>query len=126
MMLGADAVQIGTAFLACDESGASSAHRASLFSKEARDTVLTRAFTGRLACGIRNRYVSEMAPYAGDYAPYPVQSWLAGGYKQAAFAAGRSDLVSLWAGQSASLLTHHGAEALFRSLVAETGRLLAW
>jgi nitronate monooxygenase len=125
LMLGADAVQIGTAFLACDESGASKAHRDALFSDAARETVLTRAFTGRLARGIRNRYSNEMARYAGDFAPYPVQSWLAGGFKTAAFAQGRGDLVSLWSGQSAGLLHHHRAGDLMQSLLAETDRVLA-
>ena len=54
LMLGADAVQIGTAFLACNESGAEPLHRAALFSETARQTMLTRAFSGRLARTIRN------------------------------------------------------------------------
>jgi nitronate monooxygenase len=125
LMLGADAVQIGTAFLACDESGASKAHRDALFSDAARDTVLTRAFTGRLARGIRNRYSDEMSRYVGDFAPYPVQSWLASGFKPAAFAQGRGDLVSLWSGQSAGLLHHHRAGDLLQSLLDETDHAFA-
>jgi nitronate monooxygenase len=52
--LGAEGVQIGTAFLATEESGASSLHRNALLSEKARSTALTRGFTGRLARGIRN------------------------------------------------------------------------
>src|SRR5690606_25196006 len=61
LALGAQAAQIGTAFLACAESNAAEAHRAMLFSDRARHTVLTRAFSGRLARGIRNRWSEEMA-----------------------------------------------------------------
>src|SRR5207253_8858692 len=55
LALGAEAVQIGTAFLACDESGASRLHREALRGPDAGHTGLTRGFTGRLARGIRNR-----------------------------------------------------------------------
>jgi nitronate monooxygenase len=125
LMLGADGVQIGTAFLACEESAASPPHRAALFSQDARRTVLTRAFTGRLARGIPNRYVEEMSRHEGDFAPYPAQSWLAGGFKQAAIGAGRGDLISLWAGQAAPLVRHKLARGLFDELVATTGAALA-
>ncbi len=54
LKLGASAAQIGTAFLACEESNASPLHRAKLFSADARRTTLTRAFTGRLARSIHN------------------------------------------------------------------------
>lgn len=120
IVLGADGVQIGTAFLACDESNASAPHRKALFSEQAKRTVLTRAFTGRLARGIRNRFAEEMSAYEGDFAPYPAQSWLAAGFKPAAIAQERGDLISLWAGQSAGLLRHRQAEQLLRALVAET------
>lgn len=119
LMLGADGVQIGTAFLACDESNASLPHREALFSEHAKRTVLTRAFTGRLVRGIRNRYAEEMSAYEGDFAPYPAQSWLAAGFKPAAIAQGRDDLISLWAGQAAGLLKHRDSESLLRALVAE-------
>ena len=56
-LLGADAVQVGTAFLACEESGTTDEHRAALLSNQAESTVLTRAFSGRLARGLRNRWV---------------------------------------------------------------------
>ena len=60
LTLGADAVQIGTAFLACDESGASPLHRKLLFGDDANYTGLSRAYTGRLARGVYNRFAREM------------------------------------------------------------------
>lgn len=125
LCLGAQAVQIGTAFLACDESAASELHRTSLRSPDARYTALTRAFTGRLARGIRNRFIEEMGSRKAAIAPYPAQAWLTAQPKKSALAAGRADLLSLWSGQSASLIRHRHAAELMRSLEAETAMALS-
>ena len=126
MMLGADGVQIGTAFLACEESGASAPHRRTLWSEEAQRTILTAGFTGRLARGIPNRLAGAMEAFADDLAPYPIQRWLTGTLKAAAVAQGRADLISLFAGQAAPLLRHRSAGALFSSLVRETDEAFGW
>jgi nitronate monooxygenase len=125
LMLGAQGAQIGTAFLACKESAASDLQRDKLFSIDARYTALTRAFSGRLARGIRNRFMDEMQAHADSLPIYPVQNWLTGQIKPAAIAQGRSDLMSLWSGQSAPLLLHRDAATLLRSLVEETSTVLA-
>lgn len=119
LTLGADAVQMGTAFLACEESAASAPHREALFAARPGSTVLTRMFSGRLARGLRNRYVDDMTRYT-DPAPYPIQGWLSGRFKAEAIKQGRSDLISLWAGQGVSLLQHRHAVALFDDLVKQT------
>lgn len=115
--LGAEAVQIGTAFLACEESYASPLHKKKLFSPDARYTALTRAFTGRLARGIVNRIMTEMQPHASDFAPYPAQSWFTGQVKRACIEQNRDDLMSLWCGQSAPLLQHQRASELMQALI---------
>jgi nitronate monooxygenase len=120
LTLGADAVQVGTAFLACEESGTSALHRAALFSQAAQDTTLSRVFTGRLARAIRSGYSEEMAAYGDDLAPYPAQNWLTNSLRPAAIEQGRSDLLTFYAGQSAALLRHHTAGELFGALVRET------
>ncbi len=114
LALGAQGVQVGTGFLACDESGASARHRAALFSRDAEHTVLTRTFTGRLSRGLKNRLAVEMPEPA---APYPIQSWFAGQLKAAARKQDRSDLVSVWSGQIAPNLKHRSARALMAELV---------
>jgi nitronate monooxygenase len=115
--LGADAVQIGTAFLACEESGATSEHRAALFGPQAGSTELTRAFSGRLARGIRNRWVADMSGRTHELAPFPVQSWFMSQLQTAAVDAQRTDLMPLWAGQIAPNLRHHGAAAVMDELI---------
>jgi nitronate monooxygenase len=119
LALGAQGVQIGTAFLACDESSASAAHRELLFAQAGRDTVLTKAFTGRLARSIRNRFTEDMKAHEPKLPPFPVQSWFAGTLKDPSVAQGRTDLLSLSAGQSAGLLRHKAAKALFDELIFE-------
>jgi nitronate monooxygenase len=118
LKLGAAAAQIGTAFLACEESNASPLHRAKLFSADARRTSLTRAFTGRLARSIHNDFIDALSGREQVLAPYPVQAWLTAQLKVAALAANRADVMSLWAGQGAPLLKHRRAAELLRALIA--------
>jgi nitronate monooxygenase len=117
---GAAAAQIGTAFLACEESNAAPLHRNELFGAGARRTSLTRAFTGRLARSIHNDFIDAARGAEAAIAPYPVHAWLTAHLRAPALAAGRTDIVSLWSGQGAPLLKHRRARALFESLVAET------
>jgi nitronate monooxygenase len=118
-LLGADAVQVGTAFLACEESGTTPEHRAALFSARADATALTRAFSGRLARGLRNRWVEEMSERTRDLAPFPVQGWFVSRMRAAAVAAQRTDLVSLWSGQIAPILRHRTATSLMNELTED-------
>ena len=125
LALGAHAVQIGTAFLACDESNAHPAHRAALRNAVHGDgTLLTRGFTGRLGRGLRNALADALDSPSVAWLPYPFQGHLIAALKQAALAQGRVDLVPFWGGQSAPLITHTRAGALFASLIesASAGR----
>jgi nitronate monooxygenase len=121
--LGAEAVQIGTAFLSCDESGASRLHRDALRGPEAAHTGLTRGFTGRLARGIRNRLMEELNRSGTEALPYPLQRGLVRNLSIAAEAGGRADLLPLWAGQSASLSTGTDVVAFLDSLVEDIATL---
>jgi len=124
LRLGASAAQIGTAFLACEESNAAPLHRAKLFSPDARRTTLTRAFTGRLARSIHNGFIDAMRGREAAFAPYPVHAWLTAKLRAAALSAGRTDLISLWSGQGAPLLRHRRARELFAWLVDGSARAM--
>jgi nitronate monooxygenase len=124
LKLGASAAQVGTAFLACEESGASTLHRAKLFSADARRTTLTRAFTGRLARSVHNDFIDALSGEEAALPPYPVHSWLLAQLRPAVLAAGRTDLISLWSGLGAPLLKHRRAAALLESLADGTARAL--
>lgn len=115
--LGAAGVQVGTAFLRTQQSAASAAHRAALSRVTADDTVLTRAVTGRLARGIRNRLVDHLEE-TGIVAPFPAQSWVVGALRAEANRRGDGDLQSLWAGQAAALARSDDAAEVFTELAA--------
>jgi nitronate monooxygenase len=117
--LGAEAVQMGTVFLACEESGASRLHREALLGAQAGHTSLTRGFTGRLARGIHNRLLEELNRSGVDILPYPLQRALVRNLSTAAEAAGRADLLPLWAGQSAGLSRCTEVSTFLSSLVDE-------
>lgn len=120
LALGADAVQIGTAFLATNQSNASQDHKDKLFTTDAKYTTLTKVFTGRLSRGIRNRLTEELENHEDLMAPYPLQSKFMGLLKAyPATANSNPNFKSYWAGQSASLLKHRDAKILMENLVNE-------
>ena len=93
---GAVAVLAGTALLRSDESGTSAVHRAALADPRRGDPVVTRAFTGRPARGLPNRFIEKFGPIAP--AGYPALHHLTSPLRKAAAAAGDPELVNLWAG----------------------------
>jgi nitronate monooxygenase len=117
--LGAEGVQMGTVFLACEESGASILHREALLSGQAKQTALTRGFTGRLARGIKNRLLDELNQEDVEVLPYPLQRVLVRSLSIPAEKAGRSELLPLWAGQSAGLSRCSDVRGLLDKLVKE-------
>jgi nitronate monooxygenase len=130
MALGAEAVQMGTVFLACEESGASLLHRQALRGKKAGHTALTKGFTGRLARAIHNRVMEDLNRNGTEILPYPLQRELVRNLAIAAEAAGRAELVPMWAGQSANLSTCNDVMAFLTSLVKEVseiaGPIIQW
>jgi nitronate monooxygenase len=114
LALGADAVQMGTAFLLSDQSTISAPWRAALQAASDDPTRLTRAFTGRHARGLENRFMREMRPVEGEVPAYPVQNRLTQPLRAAAAAADEADLISLWAGQGARLVEPGEAGDLVR------------
>jgi nitronate monooxygenase len=117
--LGADGIQIGTAFLGTEASGANAQHRAALLNHQAGDTVLTESLTGRLARGIRNRLTETLDAPANAILPYPLQRALVKNLLTLAEKSNRADLLQMWAGQSANLTRHTSATEFLHSLVAE-------
>jgi len=128
--LGAEGVQIGTAFLACEESGASALHRNAILSGNARRTGLTRGFTGRLARGIHNQLLEELNRPGVEILPYPLQRSLVRNLSILAVKAAKPELLQLWAGQSANMSRYSDVKTLLQALVSEVsaiaGPVLCW
>ncbi|MEU4562920.1 nitronate monooxygenase [Actinoplanes sp. NPDC023936] len=93
---GAAAVQCGTAFLLADEAGTRPAQRAAMLSGEFTETVVTRAFTGQPARGLRNRFIDEHS--AAAPVGYPAVHHLTAPIRAAAAEKGDAGALSLWAG----------------------------
>jgi nitronate monooxygenase len=118
---GASAAQLGTAFLRSPEAGTAPVHRAALATDT--PTAMTRAFTGRLARGIRNRFMAEHDRHAP--AAYPEVHYLTSPLRAAGRAADDPDLVNLWAGQTHELIRDLPAAQLVATLADEARAALA-
>ncbi|MFG3548267.1 nitronate monooxygenase [Streptomyces sp. NPDC047725] len=114
---GASAAQLGTAFLATPESGAHPLHKQALTNPLFVRTELTRAFSGRPARGLVNRFLREHGPYAP--AAYPEVHHLTAPLRKAAAKAGDAQGVALWAGQGHRMARELPAGELVEVLVAE-------
>ncbi|AMB84660.1 2-nitropropane dioxygenase [Pseudomonas agarici] len=114
-MLGASAVQLGTAYLFTPQARVSAFHRQALRTAKDSETALTNLFTGRPARGIMNRLMRDLGPIS-DMAPaFP----LAGGALLPLRAKGEADFSSLWSGQALRLGVELPAEALTRQLAKQ-------
>jgi len=120
LALGAEGVQIGTAFLPCAGSGASKPYAAALLSETAKRTGLTDAFTGRLARGLSNRLMDELKARRSPPLPFPLQHTVTQTFAGPAAKQGKTELMTLWAGQSASLCRCTDATELMTRLIAGT------
>ena len=114
---GAMAVQVGTALLLADEAGTNPVHRAALRSEEFTETVLTRAFSGRYARGLRNDFTRRFD--AGAPAGYPQVHYLTAPIRRAAVAAGDPHATSLWAGTGFRAARALPAAQIVRELAGE-------
>lgn len=119
LALGADAVQMGTAFLSCHESGISAAYKAALLAQKQDKTVLTSAFSGKLARGIQNKFIDCMADKQSSILDYPIQNGLTQGIRRQSKAIHSTEFMAMWAGQSAVQCRALSAKDLMKELVTE-------
>jgi nitronate monooxygenase len=120
LALGAQGVQMGTAFLTCQESSAHPLLKEAVLSMSDESTVVTRVFSGKPARGIVNTFIEALTPYEQAVPPYPVQNALTRDIRQAAGKQQRSEYLSMWAGQAGALGRRTDAESLIRELVEQT------
>lgn len=116
LALGASAVQVGTAYLCCDEADTGPLHRAALRDPAAGAPVLTRLFTGRPARGLVNRLMREVGALSGDAPAFPTATAALAPLRAKAEAAGLRDFTPLWSGQNRSGCGEPSAARLTRAL----------
>lgn len=119
LSLGAVAAQMGTAFLTCPESSAHPEYKKVLLSQKRDNTVLTRAFSGKLARGIENTFTQRMKKSKQYILDYPIQNTLTSSMRKKAKELGNVEFMSLWAGQSANLCRDVTVKELVKRLVGE-------
>ena len=122
LVLGAEGVQMGTAFLPCPESGIHPKYKEAVLAARSEETSLTRAFSGKLARGIRNGFMEEIDEQ--EVPPFPVQN----AYKDIRAAAAKVDRIeflSLWAGQAAGLGRAVPAAEVVEGTVREAAQRLS-
>ncbi|MFZ5720901.1 MAG: NAD(P)H-dependent flavin oxidoreductase [Pseudomonadota bacterium] len=119
LALGAAAVQMGTAFLLADEAVTSSPWRRAVAEVGDDPTRLTRAFTGRYARGVENRFMRLMHGVQDEVPAYPVQNRLTQPLRAAATQADEPEMISLWAGQGVRLAQPGAAGEMVRRWWAE-------
>jgi nitronate monooxygenase len=123
LALGASAVQMGTAFLTCHEAGVPDAYKQAILTAHEDLTRITRAFSGRPARGIVNRFMNEME--SDDVIlPFPLQNALTRPLRTAAAKQGRAEFLSLWAGQGVRLARRQSAQQLIARLASEMDRTI--
>lgn len=118
-MLGAAAVQIGTAYLFCSEAKVSKAHFHALHSASGSETALTNIFTGRPARGIVNRIMAELGPMCDAAPAFPLAGGALMPLRAIAEPLGDGGFMNLWAGQSVGLKHELSAHALTVQLATQ-------
>jgi len=120
LALGAQAAQLGTAFIPCPESGAAQVHKEALLAAREDNTTITEKFSGKPARGIANRFMREMNVRNAAQLAFPAQNSITGKLRAASGMAGNPDFVALWAGQALALSRVLPAAELIARLEAET------
>jgi nitronate monooxygenase len=120
LALGAQAAQLGTAFVVCSESGAPAVHKKAIAAMDGDETTMTSAFSGKPARGVRNSFIEMSRREAWPVLPFPVHAKLTAPLRQASARAGSEDFFSAWSGQAGSLARPMPAADLISTLVEET------
>jgi nitronate monooxygenase len=123
-MLGAVAVQVGTAFLHCPESLIGPAHRAALSDEAAERTAFANLFTGRLARGLPTRLTDALGRVRTEAPPYPTAAAALLPLARAAAERGEVGFSPMWAGQAARLAAPRPARDLVDRLASEALAIL--
>jgi len=119
LALGAQAVQMGTAFIPCPESGAPRVHKEAVLAAREDETLITEKFSGKPARGLANRFMREMHAKTAPQLAFPAQSAITGKLRAASARAGNPDFVAMWAGQGVALSRAMPAGDLVAKLEAE-------
>ncbi|MEH7014708.1 nitronate monooxygenase [Neobacillus niacini] len=123
LCLGAKGVQMGTAFLTCIESGAHKVYKEAIMHAKEDQIVLTRAFSGKWARGIKNKFITEMEKHEDLLPDFPVQNTLTQPIRKASSSQNNADYISLWSGQSPRLAKNQTVKNLLDTIITEAKKI---
>lgn len=124
LILGADAAQMGSTFVTCEESGAKKQHKAAILQSETDNTVVTPVFSGKAARGIRNDFIAKMEQHQYDLPAYPLQNTLTKEIRSEAAQQNRPDMMSLWSGQNPGGMKQQSAGDMISSIIAQMEEMI--
>lgn len=124
LVLGAQAAQIGTAFLTSSESGVNEPHKQAVLNSNEDQLAITAAFSGKPARGIRNDFITKMKKYEPYLPPYPIQNALTQPIRREAGKQKHSEWMSLWCGQNPRSCKQQPAEELIADIAAQIAQLI--
>ena len=115
--IGAKAAQLGTAFLTCPEAGTSKIHKHYLLNEQKRKTKITKAFSGRMARGINNKFIEEMS--GKKIFPFPIQNTITTPLRKVSKNNNNGEFINLWAGTNFNQVRDLSAKELMKNLADE-------
>ncbi|WP_335696751.1 NAD(P)H-dependent flavin oxidoreductase [Sporosarcina sp. P37] len=124
LTLGAQAVQMGTAFVTAAESGAKTQHIDAILTGTEDQTVITSVFSGKPARGIQNDFIREMKPYEESLPEYPIMNTLTTGIRGEAARQNRPEWIHLWSGQSPRLSKRKPAAELLSDIISQVNQII--
>ncbi|KRG12249.1 nitronate monooxygenase [Virgibacillus soli] len=124
MILGAEAVQMGTAFVTSLESGANIQHKEAILNSHEEQLVVTSTFSGKPARGIRNDFITKMAKHEQELPKYPLQNALTKSIRSEAAKQNRPEWMSLWCGQHPRLSKHQSASKLISDILSQIDEIM--
>src|SRR5699024_12826065 len=124
LMLRAEGVQMGTAFVTSEESGTNELHKEAILQSTADASVVTKVFSGKEARGIRNDFVDKMEVYEDELAKYPIQNMLTQPLRKEAAKQQRPEWMSLWSGQGSRLSTRQSERDMMDNIVEDIDHII--
>lgn len=124
LTLGAQAVQMGTAFVTSMEGGAKTQHIEAILNSTEDQPLLTSAFSGKPARGIQNEFMKRMDPYEKELPGYPIQNTLTKAIRSEAAKQNRPEWLHLWSGQGSRLSVRKSADELILAVVSQVDELM--
>ncbi|MDQ0298463.1 nitronate monooxygenase [Salibacterium salarium] len=123
LALGAEGVQMGTAFVTSEESGAKVQHKRAISNSSEADSILTSVFSGKPARGIQNQFIRDMQEHADTLPGYPILNNLTKDIRKEAALQNRPEFMSLWAGQAPRLSQTKSARDIIADIVKESNTI---